>query len=69
MSKIYCPRCGSDRLRWASGLPQLWSLYECLDCGYRGALAVTKGEMAEKIKRNIEPDGQVLRKRVKGSKN
>ncbi|MEM1689233.1 MAG: hypothetical protein QXU01_01245 [Candidatus Hadarchaeales archaeon] len=59
MNKIYCPRCGSDKLRWASGLPQLWSLYECLECGYRGALVVTNGEIAEKIKKEfrIEQSG------------
>jgi ribosomal protein S27AE len=28
----YCPRCGSTNIFWASGLPQLWSLWECKEC-------------------------------------
>ncbi|MEM3401925.1 MAG: hypothetical protein QW179_02025 [Candidatus Hadarchaeales archaeon] len=45
----YCPNCGSERVRWASGLPQLWSIYECLNCGYRGALIIEDGKIARKI--------------------
>lgn len=48
--KKHCPNCGSERVRWASGLPQLWSVYECLDCGYLGALVVEDGKIAEKIR-------------------
>ncbi|MEM3420896.1 MAG: hypothetical protein QXT02_03140 [Candidatus Hadarchaeum sp.] len=47
----HCPRCGSSRLRWASGLPQLWSVYDCVDCGYRGPLIIENGELAKKIRR------------------
>lgn len=54
MSTVYCPRCGSDKIRWASGLPQLWSIYECLECGYRGAFVITDGQIAEKIRKNWE---------------
>jgi len=45
---IYCPKCGSNRLKWV--LPQLWSFYDCPNCGYRGTLVVEDGELAEKIR-------------------
>jgi len=51
---LYCPRCGSEKIRWASGLPQLWSIYECSECGYRGVLVVSDGEIAKKIRREWE---------------
>ncbi|MBC7218802.1 MAG: hypothetical protein H5T49_01505 [Hadesarchaea archaeon] len=47
----HCPRCGSIRLKWASGLPQLWSIYDCLECGYRGPLVIENGELAKKIRK------------------
>ena len=46
----FCPKCGSTNVQWASGLPQLWSIWECKDCGYRGALIVEDSELAEKIR-------------------
>jgi len=46
----FCPRCGSGNVFWASGLPQLWSLWECRDCGYRGPLIVEDGKIASKIR-------------------
>jgi len=47
---VFCPKCGSKNIFWASGLPQLWSLWECRDCGYRGAFIVEDSELAEKIR-------------------
>jgi len=47
----YCPRCGSSRLKWASGLPQLWSVYDCQGCGYRGSLIIEDGKLARKIRK------------------
>jgi len=47
---IFCPRCGSTNIFWASGLPQLWSIWECKDCGYRGAFIIEDGKLAEKIR-------------------
>jgi hypothetical protein len=35
---------------WASGLPQIWSIWECRNCGYRGAFMVRNGEIAGKLK-------------------
>lgn len=46
----FCPRCGSDEVKWAMGLPQLWPLWECRECGYRGALILEDGELATKIR-------------------
>lgn len=36
---------------WVSGLPQLWSLWECKVCGYRGALILEDGKLAEKLQK------------------
>jgi DNA-directed RNA polymerase subunit M len=47
----HCPRCGSVSLRWASGLPQLWSVYDCQECGYRGTLVIEDGKLAQKIRK------------------
>jgi DNA-directed RNA polymerase subunit M len=59
--KTFCPICGSEDVFWASGLPQLWSLWECRDCGYRGPLIVEDGKLASKIR------GEFLKKqRTKG---
>ena len=46
----YCPICGSTNVFWASGLPQLWSIWECRDCGYRGPLILENGNLAKKIR-------------------
>jgi len=53
----FCPKCGSTNVYWASGLPQLWSVWECRDCGYRGSLIIEDGKLAEKIR------GKYLRER------
>jgi predicted RNA-binding Zn-ribbon protein involved in translation (DUF1610 family) len=46
----FCPKCGSTDIFWASGLPQLWSIWECRSCGYRGALIIEDGKLAEKLR-------------------
>jgi len=46
----HCPRCGSTKLVWASGLPQLWSVYDCKECGYRGPLVIDDGKLAKSIR-------------------
>jgi predicted RNA-binding Zn-ribbon protein involved in translation (DUF1610 family) len=46
----FCPKCGSTNIFWAHGLPQLWSLWECRECGYRGAFIIEDSKLAEKIK-------------------
>jgi len=48
--KSFCPECGSENVFWASGLPQLWSHWECRNCGYRGPLIIEDGKIASKIK-------------------
>ena len=47
----YCPTCGSPKMFWASGLPQFWSLWECRECGYKGALVFEDGKIAAKLRR------------------
>ena len=42
-----CPNCGSDNVNWV--LPQLWSIWNCETCGYRGP--VIEGD--EKLIREI----------------
>jgi predicted RNA-binding Zn-ribbon protein involved in translation (DUF1610 family) len=49
---LFCPQCGSTNLFWASGLPHLWSIWECKNCGYRGAFIVRDGKLAEKVREN-----------------
>ncbi len=45
---VYCPRCGSSKVRWV--LPQIWGVYDCQDCGYRGSVIIKNGEIASKIR-------------------
>jgi DNA-directed RNA polymerase subunit M len=45
----FCPRCGSTNVYWAQGMPQFWSLWDCKNCGYHGALILENGNMAEKL--------------------
>ncbi|MDH7563549.1 MAG: hypothetical protein QHH24_01515 [Candidatus Bathyarchaeota archaeon] len=45
----FCPKCGSIDIFWASGLPQLWSLWECRKFGYSGALILEDGKLAKKL--------------------
>jgi DNA-directed RNA polymerase subunit M/transcription elongation factor TFIIS len=49
----FCPKCGSTSIQWASGLPQLWSVWECRDCGYRGAFIVEDSDLAEHIRKSF----------------
>jgi len=50
----YCPRCGSAKVFWAQGLPQLWSIWDCQNCGYRGALIIEDGKLASRIRKDYE---------------
>jgi hypothetical protein len=43
----FCPECGSDNVDWV--LPQVWSKWQCRDCGYIGPLIVEDGKIAEEI--------------------
>jgi predicted RNA-binding Zn-ribbon protein involved in translation (DUF1610 family) len=45
----FCPKCGSTNIFWASGLPQLWSAWDCRNCGYRGAFILEDGGLAAKL--------------------
>jgi len=46
-----CPVCGSTNIHWASGFPQFWSLWECKECGYRGALVLEDGILGAKLRK------------------
>ncbi len=46
----YCPKCGSTKLFWAQGLPQLWSIWECKECNYRGTFILEDGKLATKLR-------------------
>ncbi len=53
----FCPRCGSSNIEWV--LPQIWSKWECRDCGYIGSFIIEDSNIAEKIreqyqKKNLE---------------
>lgn len=50
----FCPRCGSTNVFWALGLPQLWSIWECRYCGYRGAFILRDGKLAKKLRTDYE---------------
>jgi len=45
----FCPKCGSTDVFWAQGMPQFWSLWECRNCGYHGALILEDGNLAVKL--------------------
>ena len=45
----FCPKCGSTDVFWAQGLPQLWSLWQCRNCGYRGPVILEDGNLASKL--------------------
>jgi ribosomal protein L37AE/L43A len=47
---LFCPKCGSTDVFWASGLPQLWSVWDCRNCRYRGALILRDSKLAKKLR-------------------
>ena len=53
----YCPNCGSSNIKWL--IPQMWSIWECNECGYTGAIVIEDEELAEEIKKKY------LKKNVK----
>ena len=53
----YCPTCGSANIFWASGLPQLWSLWECKECNYTGALVLEDGKLGAKLRKEWKNKG------------
>jgi DNA-directed RNA polymerase subunit M len=57
----FCPKCGSTAIHWARGLPQLWSIWECRNCGYYGAFIVEDGKMSKKLQEEYRK--KYLRKR------
>jgi predicted RNA-binding Zn-ribbon protein involved in translation (DUF1610 family) len=50
----YCPKCGLTNIFWVSGLPQLWSLWECKEYGYKGPLVLEDGRLGAKLREELE---------------
>jgi predicted RNA-binding Zn-ribbon protein involved in translation (DUF1610 family) len=50
----FCPQCGSIDIYYVSGLPQIWSIWECRRCGYRGPAVVEDVELAKKVSEDWE---------------
>jgi predicted RNA-binding Zn-ribbon protein involved in translation (DUF1610 family) len=50
----FCPKCGSTDVFWAQGMPQFWSLWQCRNCGYRGAFILEDGNLATKLQEEWE---------------
>jgi DNA-directed RNA polymerase subunit M len=50
----FCPKCGSTDVFWAQGMPQFWSLWQCRNCGYHGALILADGTLATKLQKEWE---------------
>ncbi len=54
----FCPKCGSTNVFYASGLPQLWSIWQCRKCGYRGALILEDSRQAAKLRSERKKEGE-----------
>jgi ribosomal protein L37AE/L43A len=57
----FCPQCGSHNVEWE--LPQTWSVWKCIDCGYVGAFIVEDGKIADAIREDY------IKSRLKDKKN
>jgi len=45
-----CPNCGSDNIDWV--LPQLWSIWQCKTCGFRGLAIEGNEELIRNLREN-----------------
>jgi ribosomal protein S27AE len=52
--KQFCPRCGSTDIFFASGLPYIWSIWDCRRCGYRGIVILEDSALAAKMQEDWE---------------
>ena len=59
----FCPKCGSTDVFWAQGMPQFWSLWQCRNCGYHGALILEDGNLAVKLQEEWKNKNATLDKR------
>jgi len=50
----FCPKCGSTDVFWAQGMPQFWSLWQCKNCNYYGALILEDGNLATVLQQKWE---------------
>ncbi|CEA12958.1 hypothetical protein [Methanobacterium formicicum] len=47
----FCPNCGSMNIKWIN--PQMWSIWQCWDCGYQGAVVIEDKELADEIRKKF----------------
>lgn len=47
---LFCPKCASIDVFWASDLPQLWSVWDCRNCVYCGARILRDSKLAKKLR-------------------
>ncbi|NYT18344.1 MAG: hypothetical protein GKB98_01900 [Methanobacteriales archaeon] len=45
----FCPNCGSNSIKWL--IPQMGSIWDCMDCGYHGAVVIEDEELAQEIRK------------------
>jgi predicted RNA-binding Zn-ribbon protein involved in translation (DUF1610 family) len=57
----FCPRCGSSNIDWV--LPQVWSKWECKDCGYIGAFIIEDSTIADEIRKEYLKNKEKIRKK------
>ena len=58
----FCPKYGSKDIFWAHGLPQLWSLWQCRECNYRGAFIIEDSKLAKKIREDYLRKAKKIKK-------
>lgn len=49
-----CPECGSTNVKWI--IPQIWSMWKCLDCKYMGPIIKGSPELAIEIREKYEKE-------------
>lgn len=54
LKKKFCPVCGSDNIKWQ--IPQNWSVWECHNCGYVGAIVVEEEELARELQEEYKKE-------------
>ncbi len=47
----FCPNCGSNNIKWL--IPQMGSIWDCMDCGYHGAVIIEDKELAHGIRKKF----------------
>lgn len=48
----YCPNCGSNNIKCL--IPQMGSIWTCMDCGYHGPVIIEEEELALEVRKNFD---------------